>query len=987
MSTENTSIYLVDGSSLAFRSFFALITSGLRRSDGTPTWAIIGFYNSLFELIEKRNPHCLAISFDLAEPTFRHEEYAEYKANRLEMPDDLSVQWPLIKEGIDVLGIPNYELAGFEADDVIGTVAKSAEARGMKVVIFSGDKDIFQLLDGKIEVLMPTTNEGVKTFDRQGVFEKLGVYPEQVIDYKGLVGDTSDNIPGVRGIGPKTAAQLLTEYKTMEGIYANLDNIKSNSVRNKLTEGREIAFSSKRLATIRLDVPVKFDFEHCKLKTPDIGAVVDYFRKVEANSILKRLPRVLKYFNDGVEPEIDPALLEPVGKPKSATRASMKKESPPPAADTSGGAPAMREETTRGGVMVAEQKKLELQVPSRVGKIGTLGLPEAELVREVAQLSTLVEELSKQQLIAVEVLHDQAITGAVCGIAFAWSTNAALSELGRPVIALKDNPIKTAYLPLAHEGNEKQLAPDTVWPKLRAILENDKIGKVGYNAKHVMNALSTHGITYRPLVFDPLLASYIVDPDAIHKLREQGQRLLGYSMPSEADLLGSGKKQITWSCLPLLPASQFAADTARLSLMLCAVYSQQLDGDQQDLLFEMDQPLSAVLAAMEQAGVKIDTAYFENLSDELKGEIARLEQEIYRLADHQFNIGSPIQLQTVLFKELKLPTRGKTKTGYSTDASVLEELSEDHEIARQILSWRHLTKLLSTYVEALPRQISPTDGRLHGEFNQAATATGRLSSTNPNLQNIPIRTEIGQRIRRGFVAADDQHKLISADYSQIELRLLAHMSGDEKLIEAFINDQDIHARTASDIFGVPIDKVTADQRGVGKTLNFALVYQQGAMATAQKMGTSTRDAQEFINKYFAAYPKVRAFQTQVLSEARGCGYVQTLWGRRRYFKNLNDRNDAVRKADERAAFNAPLQGSAADLIKRAMIRLDKELKTARLQSKLILQVHDELVLDVPAKEVEPATKILVEAMTADASSLKVPLKVDVGVGSNWMDAK
>ncbi len=1001
MSSENTSLYLVDGSSLAFRSFFALITSGLRRSDGTPMWAIIGFYNALFELIEKRNPHRLAIAFDLPEPTFRHEEFADYKANRAEMPDDLAVQWPLIKEGIAVLGIPNYELAGYEADDVIGTIAKDAESKGMKVVIFSGDKDIFQLLDGKIEVLMPTTNEGVKTFDRQEVFNKLGVYPEQVIDYKGLVGDNSDNIPGVRGIGPKTAAQLLTDYKTMDGIYANLENIKSASVRNKLTEGKEIAYASKRLATIVLDVPVKFDYEHCLLKTPDIAAVVDYFRRVEANAILKRLPRILKYFNDGKEPEIDPELLEPVGKPKSAARPSMKRESLTAVADNrsvavpadgSGDAAssvgAGRADAGRGGVLVAEQKKLELTVASRVAKVAvSSSAVEPELVRDTAALDKLHAELASQKLIAVEVLHDPAAAQPVCGIAFAWSALGSLNDLLRPQMPLKDNPVKTAYVPLAHQGSEQQLPAAQVFGKLRGLLENDKIGKVSYNGKHVMNALSADGINYHPLVFDPLLASYVIDPDAVHKLREQCQRLLGYTLASETDLLGTGKKVVTWGSLPLLPASQFAADTARLSLMLCGVYGQLLDGDQQELLFDMDLPLSEALASMEQAGLKIDTDYFGKLDAELKTEIAKLEQEIYRLAGHPFNIGSPIQLQTVLFKELQLPTKSKTKTGYSTDASVLEELSEEHEIAKQVLTWRHLTKLLSTYVEALPRQISPVDGRLHGEFNQASTATGRLSSTNPNLQNIPIRTEIGQRIRRGFVATDSKHKLIAADYSQIELRLLAHMSGDEKLIEAFANDQDIHARTAADIFGVPIENVSADQRAVGKTLNFALVYQQGAMATAHSIGTSTREAQEFINKYFAAYPKVRAFQAQVLSEARATGYVQTLWGRRRYFKNLNDRNDAVRKADERAAFNAPLQGSAADLIKRAMIRLEKELRAASLKTKLILQVHDELVLDAPATEVEQATKILVAAMTADEVALKVPLKVDVGVGDNWMDAK
>jgi DNA polymerase-1 len=988
--TENNSIYLVDGSSLAFRSFFALITSGLRRSDGTPTWAIIGFYNALFELIEKRSPHCLAISFDLPAPTFRHEEFADYKANRLEMPDDLSVQWPLIKRGIEVLGIPNYELAGYEADDVIGTIAKDAEKRGMHVVIFSGDKDSFQLLDEKIEVLMPTTNEGVKTFDRQQVFNKLGVWPEQVIDYKGLVGDSSDNIPGVRGVGPKTAVQLLSEYKTIEGIYENLDNIKSASVKNKLVAGKDSAFASKRLATIRLDVPVQFDFDHCRLKVPDIDAVVSYFREVEANAILKRLPRVLKHFNNGVEPVIDGSLLEPVGKSMSRSRPPMKK---------SGGTGVIEQtqvslelpSTTSGGaaVAVAEQKRQDIAVAPRSVKMAPVGLPEPELIRNTAQLEALVSVLSRQQVIALEVLKNshESCEGCICGYAFSWCEGARLTEALRPDVPLKDAEFKTAYIPVMHRTEAEQLAAELVLSQLKPILESERIGKISFNGKLEMNALALAGVDYKPLVFDPMLASYVVDPDEIHRLREQAQRIFGYNMANAADLIGTGKKQITWDLLPAQPAAQFACDAARLSLMLSGVYSDRLDYDQQELLWDMDLPLSAVLARMEQAGVKIDSDYFSKLSAELGTELAKLEQEIFALAGHPFNIGSPLQLQTVLFKELKLPTKSKTKTGYSTDASVLEELAEEHQIARKILDWRHLSKLQSTYVDALPRQISSRDGRLHGDFNQTSTATGRLSSTNPNLQNIPIRTEVGASIRRGFVASDKDHCLISADYSQIELRLLAHMAGDEKLIEAFKNDQDIHARTAADIFGVPIEQVDSHKRGIGKTLNFALVYQQGAFATGHTLGVSTREAQEFINKYFAAYPKVRAFQAQVLAEARANGYVQTLWGRRRFFKNLNDRNDAVRKADERAAFNAPLQGSAADLIKRAMIRLDKELAQRGLKAKLILQVHDELVLDVPNNELEETKQVLHAAMTADESALQVPLKVDMGVGSNWMDAK
>lgn len=979
--TENNSIFLVDGSSLAFRSFFALITSGLRRSDGMPTWAIIGFFNALFELIEKRNPHCLAVSFDLAEPTFRHEEFTEYKANRQDMPDDLSVQWPIIKEGIKLLGIPVYEIAGYEADDVIGTVAKVSEAKGMNVVILTGDQDTFQLLDERIQVLMPT-KEGLMTYGRQEVFNKLGVWPEQVIDYKGLVGDSSDNIPGVRGIGPKTAVQLLTEYKTVEGVYENLANIKSASVKKKLEEGRESAFASKNLATIRLDVPVVFDTDHCKLTLPPVEEVANYFRQVESSSILRRLPRILKAFNGGIEPDIDPALLEPIGKSSRGTKMSFSKKGP----SVTTAEPAL-ETSTAGGVAVAEQQRLDLVIASKSLKVGPIELPEPELVRTVAELESLRDQLAQQQVFALEVLTDsnESCEGCVVGYAFAYDPSAQISETLRPEIQLKESNVKTAYVPVRHRG-EQQLDPTQVLETLRSVLEDKRIGKISYNAKHELNALSLAGIEYGPIAFDPMLASYVMNPDQSHKLRDQAQRILGYNMPNAADLIGTGKKQLTWDALPVLSASRYAVDAARLSFLLCGWYMQQLDNDQQELLWEIDLPLCAVLAKLEQRGVKIDIPYFQTLSVELTGELSRLENEIFELAGHPFNINSPLQLQKVLFQELNLPTKGKTKSGYSTDASVLEALSSEHAIVRKILEYRQLSKLNSTYVESLPRQVSPRDGRVHGEFNQTTTATGRLSSTNPNLQNIPIRTEMGLRIRKGFIPSDADHVIVSADYSQIELRLLAHMSGDEKLIEAFKEDQDIHTRTAMDIFDLRADQVTSDHRRVGKTLNFALVYQQGTYATAQSLGVSSKEAQEFINKYFASYPKVRGFMSSVIAEARRTSYVQTLWGRRRYFQNLNDRNDGVRKADERAACNAPLQGSAADLIKLAMIRLNKELAARSLNAKVILQVHDELVLDVPKAELEETKEVLRESMQMD-QPLKVPLRVDVGVGPNWMEAK
>jgi DNA polymerase-1 len=979
--TENTSIYLVDGSSIAFRSYFAMIKSQLRRSDGFPTAALTVFFNSIFQLVESRNPHCMVVSFDLAEPTFRKQEYADYKAGREEMPDDLRVQWPIMKEGIRKLGIPIFEVPGFEADDVIGTIAKAAENKGMKTAIFSGDKDVFQLLDNSIEILMPQANDGVKQYGRAEVFEKLGVWPEQVIDYKALVGDASDNIKGVRGIGPKTAAQLLGEYKTLDGIYENIDKIKSASVKTKLGEGREDAYMSQKLATIRLDVPVEFTFDQCQLKLPPVDEVFGFFREYELSSIVKRLPRILKVFNNGVDPEIDPQFL--TATPKIGSRAGK----------MGGAAVATVEpvtETRRGGGVAVAQQKLDLVMPAKQIKVGTISAPEPGVVRTPDRLRELVATLSQQQVIGLEVLRDshESCEGCIAGFAFAWDSGAKLTDTMRPDISLKDNNIETAYIPIRHKTDGEQLSASEVEAALKPILENPAIGKVSYNAKSEINALALAGINYSPVVFDPMLASYVVNPDQSHKLKDQAQRILGYSIPAVTDLIGTGKKQVTWDYLPVGSASQYASDAARISYLLAGWYTLQMDPDQQELMWDIDLPLSAVLANLEQNGVKVDVDYLSSYGSELAAQLKRLETEIYELAGHPFNIGSPLQLQKVLFQELKLQPKGKTMSGsgYSTDRAVLEALSEDHAIVAKILEHRQISKLHSTYVESLPQQVSHRDGRVHGEFNQTSTATGRLSSTNPNLQNIPIKTEMGRNIRRAFVASDHDHVILSADYSQIELRLLAHMSGDEKLVQAFKDDEDVHKRTAAAIFDVPPSEVTSQQRNVGKTLNFALVYRQGAFATAQQLGITTNEAKVFIDKHFAAFPRIKSYMDSVIEEARQRSYVETLWGRRRYFANLNDGNRNVREADERAACNAPLQGSAADLIKLAMIRLDKELKARKLGAKLILQVHDELVLDVPKSELEETQSVVRESMQMD-QPLKVPLRVDIGVGPNWMDAK
>lgn len=973
---ENNRLFLVDGSSLAFRSFFALLTTGMRNAEGMPSWAVYGFFASLFDLIEKHSPHSMAVCFDMAEPTFRHEAFEDYKANRDEMPDDLQSQWPIIKEAVQALAIPLYELAGWEADDIIGTVAKQARSRNLKTTILTGDQDAFQLLDDDIKVLMPT-KEGLKTYHRQEVFDKLGVWPEQIIDYKGLCGDSSDNIPGVKGVGPKTAVTLLSQYKNIEGIYEHLDEIKSQSQKTKLTEGKESAFKSRDLATIRLDVPLDFDFDHCQMSCPDPAKICEIFKQMELRNLLKRLPKTLSHFNNGQEPKIDAALLQ------VPTRSRMKS-----------GAPASSERSVPGSdlasPLVSAGRQLSLldaisQDSSNPSSVAVLSPQEfkIETLRSRNEIQALCDDLRKAGhfSMSLRASSEHALAGQLHGLSFCYSDSLSMED-GRLTSKDAKPPERLIYVPLERLG-EAPLSREDVLQLLKDLFEDEKIGKIVFDAKFAINALFLYEIKLNGVVFDPMLASYILNPDENHKLADQSSAILARRLP---ELPSAGaKRNVDLEFLPMSQLAQVSCEEARAVHDLSIAFVKAMDEDQRELLWGMDLPCSLVLACMEQNGVHLDLPYFKSLAKELGAEIARLEKEIHELAGHPFNVGSPLQLQKVLFEELKLPAKVKTKSGYSTDAAVLESLLDAHAIVPKILEYRHTTKLQSTYVEALPKLISERDHRLHGEFNQTVTATGRLSSTNPNLQNIPIRTELGKRIRGGFVAANEKSVIMSADYSQIELRLLAHMSGDEKLIEAFQQDLDIHARTAALIFDIDTEAVTSDQRGIGKTLNFALIYQQGAFATGQSLGISTKEAQNFIEKYFTSFPKVRAFMNRIIAEARTQGYVQTLWGRRRYFSHLNDRNEGIRKADERAAFNAPLQGSAADLMKLAMIRLHEELQNRSLKSKLILQVHDELVLDVPEDEIEEAKNVLVSAMQM-GDPLKVPLKVDVGVGKNWKEA-
>lgn len=989
--TEKETLVLVDGSSLAFRAFYALMRTAMRTKDGTPSWAIHGFFSSLFDQIERQKPDMLVVCFDRSEPTFRHIQYELYKANRKEMPDELAVQWPIIKDVVATFGIPVLESAGFEADDIIGTLAKQGESRGYKVVVLTGDRDAFQLVDADecgIEIHL-TTKDGLVNCGRNEVFERMGIWPEQVVDFKALCGDASDNIPGVKGIGEKGAQQLLAEYKTLDGIYANLDNIKSASMKKKLTEGREIAYISRELATIKLDVPLDFDFAHAKLTKPPEQKIKEYFERLNFRQLTTRLGRVLNRFTG----ELTAEEAERVGAMVAAIQSEMSTDGQ--ATDIGAGVQL----SLFGGNAAPPANPYNsndlAMTPPAVQLANEIAPCQPIIVQDEAALDEMIAAMQQQSVISVdlETTSVNALDTQIVGYAIAFDDSLRLDT--KQQIARNEDgnaaeyypaSTKVYYVPVRHMMGT-QLSPDLVAAKLKPIFEDRSIGKVAQNGKFEMNALSRVGILFGPMVFDPMLASYIENPDQKHGLKDQCDRVFRYKMVRIDELIGTGRKQLTMDMVPIERVAPYAGDDARVALELTRYYANKLDQEQLNLLYGMELPLSEVLAKMEQTGVCLDKEYLAAYSTELSSELARLETEIYALAGHGFNIASTQQLQKVLFEELGLKTKGKTKTGYSTDASVLEALKEEHEIIGKILEYRHIAKLRSTYVDALPQSILPHDNRLHGEFNQTVAATGRLSSSNPNLQNIPIRTELGRRIRRAFIPARQDHSLISADYSQIELRLLADMSQDELLLDAFEKDQDIHARTAMEIFEVPsIEEVTSDMRRVGKTINFALVYQQGAFATAQDLGITLKEAQKFIDKYFSRYPKVQGFLQSTIQDARDKGYAETLWHRKRYFRHLHDRNENIKRADERAACNAPIQGSAADLIKLAMINLDKELQFANLKAKLILQVHDELVLEVPDEEVDRVKEVIDRAMTT-GHNLKVPLKVDMSAAKNWMDCK
>lgn len=898
----NNSFYLIDAMAFAFRAFHA-ISASLSDSKGRPTNAVYGFTRILLKVLREHDPDYITVVFDAPGKNFRHDMYPDYKATRAATAPELLEQIPRMYEVVEALNLPLSLVPGVEADDVIGTLARSGAADGLDVVIVSGDKDLLQLVDENIRVFDPGKAEEKAWWGVEQVRDRFGVGPEHVQDALALIGDTADNIPGVRQVGEVKAARLLSQYQSLENLYANLDAIKGK-LREYLETDREQAFFARELITLKTDVPVETAADKYERRPWDKDRLVTCFTKLAFQSLLK---------------------------------------------------------------------ELEADVPQQEIR------QEYHLVNTPEKLKSLLKILGKSNLFAVdtETTDIQPMLADLAGISFCME----------PGIAY--------YVPIRHAADletlmEEQDGPGMVLSKeeaikgLKPVLEDPKIQKTGHNIKYDIIVLDRAGIILRGVTMDTMIASYLTEPSRLrHNLDDLSLHHLNHKTIPISDLIGKGAKAISFDQVPLEQATAYACEDADMSLRLAQVFEPRLEEFGLDrLLNEVELPLIHVLAKMEMQGISIDTELFKTLQRELVGSLRKLESKIHELAGEPFNINSPKQLQAILYDKLGLKPVRKNKSGYSTDVDTLEALAGTHPLPESVLEYRSLEKMRGTYVEALPKLVHPQTGRIHTSFNQAIAATGRLSSSNPNLQNIPARTELGRRIRQGFVASSPSNRLISADYSQIELRILAHLTEDATLCAAFESDADIHRETAARIFRVGHEEVTSDMRRQAKAVNFGVIYGMGDFSLARNMGLTREAAKEFIEQYFATYPGVAAWIEKIKEETRKKGYVTTLMNRRRHLPDINNSKAGLRSAAERMAINTPVQGSAADIIKVAMIRLDKAL--AAIDARLLLQVHDELLVEANAACAEKAAQCMISTME-NAAQLRVPLKVDVGIGANWAE--
>lgn len=909
--SKQKTLFLVDGSAIFYRAYFAFIRNPLINSRGENTSATFGYVNSLLKIIRDEDPDYLAVVFDTKAPTFRHEMYEDYKSTRAKMPEELVDQLPRIRQATEALNIPGFEFEGYEADDVIGTFAKRAGELGVRVWCVTGDKDFYQLVDENVGVYTPGRGgEQATRLTREEVREKFGVYPERIIDKLALMGDSSDNVPGIAGVGPKTADKLLDQFGSLDEIMEKADQIRAKGLRKKVTEGVESAQLSRKLVTIDTNVPIELDLEALKRRDINYEKTKELFLDLEFNALLKELM--------------------------------------PEDADTNDDSNST-DSSAHGG---------EVEYKCIAG---------SEELREV------VAGLRKAREVAIDT----------------ETTSLVPTQADLVGVSLSAEAGKAWYVPLGHTGDGATNLPlEESIEVLHDLLMDRNVQKFGQNVKYDLHVLRRAGLDIDPISFDTMLASYVIDPSSReHSLNFLAMKYFDHSMQPITDLIGRGKKQASFATVPVEMATPYAAEDADYTYRLRGVLAPPLaDLGLENLYYNVELPLIRVLTDMEAAGVRVDVGFLADLSVEMDKKIDDLRARIWSEAGEEFNLNSTQQLSRILFEVLALPTRGKTakKTGYSTDQRVLEELATLHELPRLILEYRQFTKLKNTYVDAIPLLVNPETGRVHTSFNQTVAATGRLSSTDPNLQNIPVRTEEGREIRRAFVARDDDHVLLVADYSQIELRILAHYTEDPGLIEAFRKGEDIHAATAAAVYGVATDEVTPEQRRAAKTANFAVIYGVSAYGLSMQTELDMEGAKAFIETYFKQYPGIRDYMERTKQRARDQGYVTTLLGRRRYLPEIKARNFNVRQFAERTAINTPIQGTAADMIKLAMLKIHDKMKD--LRSEMILQVHDELIFDVHKAEIDKVQRLVVREMEK-AMKLRVPIVVEAGIGDNWLQAK
>ena len=971
---ENTEkkLFLLDAYALIYRAFFAMNKNPRMNSKGVNTSAVMGFLNSLYEILQKEKPTHIGVAFDVAGTAQRQAEYSEYKANREKMPDDLRDAIPYIIRLIEAFNIPVYGVEGYEADDVIGTLSKKAEQQGFITYMMTPDKDFGQLVTDKILLYKPAKfGEPAQVWGPKEVCERYGIQePKQLIDILGLWGDAADNIPGIPGIGEKTAAQLIGKYGSVENLIAHADELKGKQKENVINFAEQ-GLMSKTLATINLEVPVEFDDEELKAKEPNLPELMALFEELEFRTFAKRFLEDYKTKQSTLDGPSTPRPFGPSTGSGTAESPSLRGTKP-------------SREATEG----SQQPDLfSAGVPSLSGQFdlfnqgdnsGLLEFSDKDsaktvkhdykLVETEEEIKALVELLSKQKqfVFDTETTNIDVYLADLVGVSFAIKAHEAW------------------YLPMPAEREECQKKLEL----LRPLFEDEGILKIGQNLKYDISMLAQYGISVRGKMFDTMLAHYLLEPEQRHNMDYLAEVYLNYITIPIEDLIGKGRQQKTMREVPLELVKEYAAEDADITLQLYEKLMPLLkENGVEKLFYEIEMPLVPVLSRMEANGVKIDTENLHQISEEFGREIHKIEEEIYELAGTPFNIASPKQLGEILFEKLKIDEKAKkTKTGqYATGEEVLQKLLHKHPIIQKILDYRSLTKLKSTYLDALPALVNPKDRLIHTSYNQAVTATGRLSSNNPNLQNIPVRTEKGREIRRAFVPRSEAYTLLAADYSQIELRIIAHLSQDPAMVADFNLGHDIHAATAAKVFHVPMDQVTKEQRSRAKAVNFGIIYGMSAFGLAERMELSRSEAADIIKKYFEEYAGIKEYMNRSIALARERGYAETILGRRRYLRDINSANSVVRGFAERNAINAPIQGSSADMIKIAMIGIHQELERLKMQSKMILQVHDELVFDAHLDELNEL-KSIVENKMVNALPLSVPVIVEMNTGTNWLEA-